>query len=156
MNVGALIEPRTPGAAEFAVAAEAIGVASLWVPEVWGYDALTGLAYLAAKTSSIELGTFVVQLGSRSPALPATSALSTRYQPTQRGSRSTCDHRRVAPLAHSGVTAADPLSARRHDAVVVPIVASGPSPSSDFGVPFNTSTYRAINMGIRWAFPLVS
>src|ERR1700744_4423639 len=76
MKVGAMIEPRFPGATEFAVAAERIGVASLWVPEVWGYDALTGLAYLAAKTSSIHLGTFVVQLGSRSPALLATSALS--------------------------------------------------------------------------------
>ncbi|MBJ7336933.1 LLM class flavin-dependent oxidoreductase [Mycolicibacterium sp.] len=76
MKVGALIEPRAPGAAEFAVAAERIGVASLWVPEVWGYDALTGLAFLAAKTTDIGLGTFVVQLGSRSPALLATSALS--------------------------------------------------------------------------------
>jgi F420-dependent oxidoreductase-like protein len=76
MKIGAMIEPRLPGAVEFAVAAEQIGVASLWVPEVWGYDALTGLAYLAAKTSSITLGTFVVQLGSRSPALLATSALS--------------------------------------------------------------------------------
>jgi F420-dependent oxidoreductase-like protein len=76
MKVGAMIEPRSPGAAEFAVAAERIGVTSLWVPEVWGYDALTGLAYLAAKTSSVQLGTFVVQLGSRSPALLATSALS--------------------------------------------------------------------------------
>jgi F420-dependent oxidoreductase-like protein len=76
MKVGALIEPRLPGAPEFAAAAERIGVTSLWVPEVWGYDALTGLAYLAAKTSSIQLGTFVVQLGSRSPAMLATSALS--------------------------------------------------------------------------------
>ncbi len=76
MKVGAIIEPRSPGAVEFAVAAERIGVASLWVPEVWGYDALTGLAYLAARTSSIGLGTFVVQLGSRSPAMLATSALS--------------------------------------------------------------------------------
>jgi F420-dependent oxidoreductase-like protein len=76
MKVGAMIEPRLPGAVEFALAAEQIGVASLWIPEVWGYDALTGLAYLAAKTSSIQLGTFVVQLGSRSPALLATSALS--------------------------------------------------------------------------------
>src|ERR1700761_8682175 len=75
MKVGAMIEPRLPGAAEFAAAAESIGVTSLWVPEVWGYDALTGLAYLAAKTSSINLGTFVVQLGSRSPAMLATSAL---------------------------------------------------------------------------------
>ena len=76
MKVGAMIEPRLPGAVEFAAAAERIGVDSLWVPEVWGYDALTGLAYLAAKTSAIKLGTFVVQLGSRSPALLATSALS--------------------------------------------------------------------------------
>jgi F420-dependent oxidoreductase-like protein len=76
MRVGAIIEPRLPGAVDFALAAEKIGVASLWIPEVWGYDALTGLAYLAAKTSSIKLGTFVVQLGSRSPAMLATSALS--------------------------------------------------------------------------------
>ncbi|HEY7052169.1 MAG TPA: LLM class flavin-dependent oxidoreductase [Mycobacterium sp.] len=71
-----MIEPRLPGAADFAAEAQRIGVDSLWVPEVWGYDALTGLAYLAAKTSSIKLGTFVVQLGSRSPALLASSALS--------------------------------------------------------------------------------
>src|ERR1700741_2094272 len=71
-----MIEPRLPGASQFAAAAERIGVDSLWVPEVWGYDALTGLAYVAAKTSTIKLGTFVVQLGSRSPAMLATSALS--------------------------------------------------------------------------------
>ena len=76
MKVAALIEPRLPGAVEFAVAAERIGVDSVWTPEVWGYDALTGLAYLAAKTTTLGLGTFVVQLGSRSPAMLATSALS--------------------------------------------------------------------------------
>lgn len=76
MKVGILIEPRLPGAVEFAVAAERLGVDSVWIPEVWGYDALTGLAFLAAKTSKLRLGTFVVQLGSRSPALLATSALS--------------------------------------------------------------------------------
>src|SRR6266508_329138 len=71
-----MIDPHHPGAGTFAAEAERLGVASLWVPEVWGYDALTGLANLAARTSSIGLGTFVVQLGSRSPALLATSALS--------------------------------------------------------------------------------
>ncbi|MGV0807652.1 LLM class flavin-dependent oxidoreductase [Mycolicibacterium setense] len=76
MKIGVVIEPRTPGAASFAAEAEQLGVDSLWVPEVWGYDALTGLAYLAARTDRIGLGTFVVQLGSRSPALLATSALS--------------------------------------------------------------------------------
>ena len=76
MRVAALIDPHHPEAAAFALEAERIGVASLWVPEVWGYDALTGLAHLAAQTTTIGLGTFVVQLGSRSPALLATSALS--------------------------------------------------------------------------------
>ena len=76
MKIGIAVEPRQPGAAQFAVEAEKLGIDSLWVPEVWGYDALTGLAYLAALTTRIRLGTFVVQLGSRSPALLATSALS--------------------------------------------------------------------------------
>lgn len=71
-----MIEPRLPGAADFAAGLERIGVDSAWIPEVWGYDALTGLAYLAATTSRLRLGTFVVQLGSRTPALLATSALS--------------------------------------------------------------------------------
>lgn len=76
MRIGLAVEPRLPGSAEFARKAEQLGVDSLWVPEVWGYDALTGLAYLAACTETIRLGTFVVQLSSRSPALLATSALS--------------------------------------------------------------------------------
>ncbi len=76
MRVGALVEPQAPGAVEFARRAEAIGVASVWAPETWGYDALTGLTWIAAHTSTLEIGTFVVQLGSRSPALLASSALS--------------------------------------------------------------------------------
>jgi F420-dependent oxidoreductase-like protein len=76
VRVAALIDPHRPEAGAFAREAERVGVSSLWVPEVWGYDALTGLAHLAAQTTTIGLGTFVVQLGSRSPALLATSALS--------------------------------------------------------------------------------
>ena len=76
MRIGVLTDPRMPGGIDFAVDAEDIGVDSLWVPEVWGYDALTAMAYLAAKTQRVSLGTFIVQLGSRSPALLATSGLS--------------------------------------------------------------------------------
>lgn len=76
MRLGVLFDPHAPGAGAHARRLEELGVASLWVPEVWGYDALTGLAHVAAGTTTIGLGTFVVQLGSRSPALLATSALS--------------------------------------------------------------------------------
>ncbi len=61
---------------EFVREAERLGADSAWVPELWGHDALTQLGYLAARTSRIALGTSIVQLGARSPALLATSAMS--------------------------------------------------------------------------------
>ena len=56
--------------------AERLGVASVWVPETWGQDALTPLAYLAGQTASIRLGSSIAQLGARSPAMVAMSAMS--------------------------------------------------------------------------------
>ena len=53
--------------AEFAREAEDLGVDSLWTSEAWGTDAITPLAYLAGHTSSIRLGTGIVQVGSRTP-----------------------------------------------------------------------------------------
>lgn len=76
MRIAAAFDPHAAGAGAHARRLEDAGAASLWVPEIWGYDALTGLAHTAALTTTIGLGTFVVQLGSRSPALLATSALS--------------------------------------------------------------------------------
>lgn len=61
---------------EFVREAERLGAESAWVPELWGHDALTQAGYLAARTSRIALGTSIVQLGARSPALLATSAMS--------------------------------------------------------------------------------
>ena len=56
--------------------AERLGASSVWVPELWGADALTPLAYLAATTSSIGLASGIVQIGSRSPALLAMTAMT--------------------------------------------------------------------------------
>jgi F420-dependent oxidoreductase-like protein len=56
--------------------AEALGAHSVWAPEAWGYDALTPLAFLAARTSTIRLGSGIAQLGARTPAMLAMSALS--------------------------------------------------------------------------------
>ena len=60
----------------FVVEAERLGATSVWVPEVWGQDALTPLAYLAARTTTIRLGSSIVQLGARTPAMLAMSAMS--------------------------------------------------------------------------------
>jgi len=56
--------------------AERLGADSVWAPEAWMYDALTPLGYLAAITDRIRLATGVVQLGARSPAMLAMSALA--------------------------------------------------------------------------------
>ena len=63
-------------AAAFAVEAERLGAESIWSGESWGFDAITPLAYLSARTSRIGLGTGIVQLGSRSPANLAMTAMS--------------------------------------------------------------------------------
>jgi F420-dependent oxidoreductase-like protein len=60
----------------FAVEAERLGVHSLWSAEAWGTDALTPLAFVAARTSSIRLGTGIVQIGARTPAMVAMSAMT--------------------------------------------------------------------------------
>ena len=59
-EVGAMIEPRTPGAAEFVAGRRSDRRRVIVGPEGWGYYALTGLAYVAAETSSIKPGTFAL------------------------------------------------------------------------------------------------
>jgi F420-dependent oxidoreductase-like protein len=56
--------------------AERLGVDSVWSAETWGHDAPTPLAFLAARTRRIGLGTAVMQAGTRSPALVAMTAMS--------------------------------------------------------------------------------
>lgn len=56
--------------------AEELGYHSVWTAEAYGADALSPLAYLAAVTSRIKLGTAVVQIAARTPAATAMHALT--------------------------------------------------------------------------------
>jgi F420-dependent oxidoreductase-like protein len=76
LRVGIGAMPFTPEGVELVRQAEQMGVDSVWVPEFWAGDALTPLGYLAASTSTIRLATGIVQLGARTPAMLAMSALS--------------------------------------------------------------------------------
>ncbi len=53
--------------------AERLGFDSVWTAEAYGSDAVTPLAYLAAVTSRIRLGTGIIQLAARTPANAAMS-----------------------------------------------------------------------------------
>jgi F420-dependent oxidoreductase-like protein len=63
-------------AAAYAVEAERLGVESVWSAEAWGHDAVTPLAFVAARTSRVKLGTAIMQVGTRTPALVAMTAMS--------------------------------------------------------------------------------
>ena len=63
-------------AVHYAVEAERLGIDMAWSAETWGYDGATPLAYLAAKTSRLRLGTGIMQIGARTPAMVAMTALS--------------------------------------------------------------------------------
>ena len=51
--------------------AERLGFDSVWTAEAYGSDAITPLAYLAAVTKRIRLGTGIMQLAARTPAAAA-------------------------------------------------------------------------------------
>ena len=51
--------------------AERLGYDSVWTAEAYGSDAITSLAYLAAVTRRIRLGTGIMQLAARTPAAAA-------------------------------------------------------------------------------------
>ena len=53
--------------------AERLGYDSVWTAEAYGSDAITPLAYIAAHTERIRLGTAVIQLAGRTPANAAMS-----------------------------------------------------------------------------------
>jgi F420-dependent oxidoreductase-like protein len=54
--------------------AERLGFDSVWTAEAYGSDAITPLAYLAAVTQRIRLGTGIMQLAARPPAAAAMAA----------------------------------------------------------------------------------
>jgi len=56
--------------------AESLGYDSIWTSEAWGSDAFTPLAYMAAATSTIKLGTAVAQISARTPAATGMTALT--------------------------------------------------------------------------------
>ncbi len=71
-----LRDERWEETVEWAVEVERLGVDSIWSSETWGFDAATPIAFIAARTQTIGLGTSIMQVGARTPAAVAMTALS--------------------------------------------------------------------------------
>ena len=62
-------QPSIDALADQAQRAESLGYDRAWLPETWGRDAVTVLATVAERTDSIGIGTSILPIYSRSPAL---------------------------------------------------------------------------------------
>ena len=60
----------------FVTEAEKLGVDYCWSAEAWGQDAVVPLAYLAARTERIILGSGIMQISARTPSMTAMTALT--------------------------------------------------------------------------------
>ena len=56
--------------------AERLGYDSVWTSEAYGCDAIVPLAFIAAKTTRIGLGTAIIQMPARTPAMAAMTAMT--------------------------------------------------------------------------------
>jgi F420-dependent oxidoreductase-like protein len=56
--------------------ADRIGVYAVWTAEAYGSDAVSPLAWIGAQTKTIKLGTAIMQMPARTPAMTATTAIT--------------------------------------------------------------------------------
>lgn len=73
LNIGFLTSAN-PNPVPLAVEAEKLGYDSVWVAEAWGSDAVSLIAWVGSRTERIGLGTAILQIPSRTPALTAMTA----------------------------------------------------------------------------------
>ena len=73
LNLGYLTRDRLPDM-ELVIEAERLGYDSVWVAESWGSDAVTVLSWIGARTSTIKLGSGILQMPARTPAMTAMTA----------------------------------------------------------------------------------
>ncbi len=57
-------------------AAEAMGYESIWTAEAYGSDAVTPAAWILAQTTKMKVGTAIMQMPARTPAMAAMTAMS--------------------------------------------------------------------------------
>jgi F420-dependent oxidoreductase-like protein len=79
MRLGLMVGYSGAGVAidmNFIKEAERLGYDSVWTAEAWGSDAVSPLAWIAAQTTKIRLGTAIMQLPGRSPANTAMTAMT--------------------------------------------------------------------------------
>jgi F420-dependent oxidoreductase-like protein len=134
MRVGVGVATADPHDVAFVVDAEKLGADCVWVAEVWGHDALTRLAFLAARTSSIHLASGIVQIGARTPAMLAMSAMSLQHLSNGRFVLGIGTSGPQVMEGWHGVRFSSPIAATRETIDIVRMIARGDRLSYDGSV----------------------
>lgn len=74
VNVGYVAGPDVAERVETAVYAETLGYEVVWAAEAYGSDAPTMLSWIGSKTNTIGLGSAIMQIPARTPAMTAMTA----------------------------------------------------------------------------------
>ncbi|MFF4054418.1 LLM class F420-dependent oxidoreductase [Streptomyces sp. NPDC001668] len=74
LNLGYWVGGNDASSLPLASLAEDLGYSAVWVSEAHGSDAVTLLSWIAARTSRIDVGSAVLQIPARSPAMTAMTA----------------------------------------------------------------------------------
>ncbi|UUU31867.1 LLM class F420-dependent oxidoreductase [Streptomyces sp. CA-210063] len=74
LNLGYWVGGNDASNLPLASLAEDLGYSAVWVSEAYGSDAVTVLSWIAARTSRIDVGSAVLQIPARSPAMTAMTA----------------------------------------------------------------------------------
>ena len=75
-NTGYWSAAPPPKAVEAIAEAERLGFDSIWTAEAYGSDCLTPLAWWGSQTTTLRLGTGIVQMAARTPAATAMAAMT--------------------------------------------------------------------------------
>ena len=74
VNVGYVAGPDAAERVQTAVEAEEFGYDVAWAAEAYGSDAVTLLSWIGARTSTMNIGTAIMQIPARTPAMTAMTA----------------------------------------------------------------------------------
>ncbi len=75
VNVG-YFGPHITNEKDFIKELDKIGVSCIWTAEAYGYDAVTPLAYFSALTEKMKIGSGIMQIPGRTPAMTAMTAVT--------------------------------------------------------------------------------
>ena len=74
LNLGYWGKGNDASNVDLAVEADKLGYSVVWAAEAYGSDAVSVLAYVAAKTTKVDIGSAVMQIPARTPAMTAMTA----------------------------------------------------------------------------------